>query len=49
MYNRLIKDGVVAEVTMVLEWYEKIKAFRQLIRGEEGRGHDGFGTHTWRA
>jgi hypothetical protein len=34
---------------MVLEWYENIKAFRRLVRGEERRGHDGFGTHTWRA
>lgn len=49
MYNRLIKDGVFAKVIIVLEWYEKIKAFRQLVRGEEGRGLDDYGAHTWGA
>jgi hypothetical protein len=47
MCNRLIKDSVHAAVFTVLEWYEKIKAFRHLVIGEEGRGRDGFGAHTW--
>jgi len=42
----LIEGGVFAKVIMVLEWYEKIKACRQLVRGEEGRGCDGYGAHT---